>query len=288
MNTIKVSVVLAILTIPLLSLAQATIPPQSLVPVFSLLLLDSRFAAHSTGRLNDTGLDWSGAYPQGNNSGSGCIPDITVPLHQDCFYGRDVRHDNNIDGHAGFSFVKIDEQGNELPTSADQWNCVGDNVTGLMWEVKKSSNTIKKEFLHDADDSYTWYSTNSSVNGGSSGTNGAGKNVCFGYNPGYISAFCNTQAFVARVNEQSWCGHNDWRVPTRSELLSIVDYSSGSGTIDDTYFPEGTSASYWTNSRIPTHTGYPEGVWAVSFFVGGVHKYNASDSSNGVRLVRSE
>ncbi|MDQ5939103.1 MAG: hypothetical protein QG557_50 [Pseudomonadota bacterium] len=60
--------------------------------------------------------------------------------NQDAEFGRDVTHNDNADGHAGFSFTKISAIGESLPLNAKTWSCVKDNVTGLIWEVKTPEN----------------------------------------------------------------------------------------------------------------------------------------------------
>ncbi|MCI5144940.1 MAG: DUF1566 domain-containing protein [Candidatus Electrothrix sp. AR3] len=58
---------------------------------------------------------------------------------QDADYGNDTIADTQpSDGHAGFSFTKLDSTGNALDAAAGTWVCVKDNVTGLIW----SSNTV--------------------------------------------------------------------------------------------------------------------------------------------------
>lgn len=70
--------------------------------------------------------------------------------------GLSVNNNDDSDGHAGFSFTKLDANGNELLANATDWSCVKDNVTGLIWEVKQGGNgTVGDEGLHDADDTYT-------------------------------------------------------------------------------------------------------------------------------------
>lgn len=103
-----------------------------------------------TGRLNDTGI---------TQCADGATNGLTCPVtdypDQDAQYGRDFEVNDDSDGHAGFSFTKLDEKGNELLANATNWSCVKDNVTGLIWEVKQGGNgMIGDEGLHDGDDRY--------------------------------------------------------------------------------------------------------------------------------------
>jgi len=88
--------------------------------------------------LNDTGIVWAGDYPDGNNF----IYFSNIGASQDCHPGRDASVNIDSDGHAGFSFRKIDENGTVLPNSTASWSCVLDNVTGLMWEVQTDDNGV--------------------------------------------------------------------------------------------------------------------------------------------------
>lgn len=56
----------------------------------------------------------------------------------DASHGRDadVATNSDDDGHAGFSFIKLAANGTELAADAPSWECVKDNVTGLVWEAK--------------------------------------------------------------------------------------------------------------------------------------------------------
>jgi len=251
----------------------------NITPILTLLLLDSDpFIAKITGKLNDTGIDWGGDDPNGNNTT--CTSNISAP--QDCHQGRDHSHDNDSDGHAGFSFVKIDRHGDILPASATSWDCVGDKVTGLMWEVKKNKNGVQKDSLHDADDTYTWYNTDNATNGGAPGSDGAGKNTCYGYNASVSGTFCNTEAYVNRVNDQGWCGHSDWRLPALEELAGIVDFSRANPSIDPAYLPNTLPAYFWSAS---SYAGDSYKAWNVYFLDGPSVNYTRKHSFYA-RLVR--
>jgi len=227
-----------------------------------------------TGKLNDTGLTWGGTYPSGNNTT--CTGE-TISA-QDCSHGRDAlaaagQLPKTGSGKAGFDFTKI-----------DGGNCVQDNVTGLLWEVKPVGNgTVGDQGLHDADDTYNWYDTNSATNGGEVGYENDDGATCHGYQAGTPTTYCNTQAFVARVNQEGWCGYTDgWRMPSLNELNSIVDYSRVLPAIDTNFFPDTKSAWYWSGSPNASSSSY---AWSVGFSYGNDYKYNRYGYFH-VRLVR--
>jgi len=171
--------------------------------------------------VNDTGVDW-------------WVKNHTIYLDyedqshpgQDASFGRDRSFDDDSDGHAGFSFTKLDQNGSPLPADASNWLCVRDEVTGLTWEVKRDDGG-----LHDRDDKYVWYNTDGTRNGGLAGWEDGGEN-CYGYDVADAHSYCNTEAFASRVNKEGLCGKRDWRVPEREELRSIVDYSRSRPAID--------------------------------------------------------
>lgn len=229
--------------------------------------------------LNDTGITWGGSYASGNNAD--CTGEEIGA--QDCSQGRDVTHNDNSDGHAGFSFVKLDTNGVPLVNQAASyatkpWACVKDNVTGLVWEVKTNDGG-----LHDQYDSYTWYNTNPATNGGVDGEANPSGNTCEGYASGNSTTYCNTQAYVARVNRAGWCGKSDWRMPTVKELEGIISFGTTYPAIDADYFPNTLSSVVWSGSFF---AGYSKYAWDISFSNGCSSKGNHSFDSQ-VRLVRS-
>lgn len=235
--------------------------------------------------LNDTGITFGGNYPTGNNAD--CLSGESIG-EQDCSSGRDFTLNDDSDGHAGFSFTKLDANGGDLPASAAEWSCVRDNMTGLIWEVKQgSSGTIGDEGLHDADDKYNWYNTDPATNGGTVGHENDNGFVCTGYTLGSPETYCNTQAYVARVNASGLCGATNWRMPGKKELLGLVNYnSSGPGpTVDAVYFPRTKSASYWSSS--PFASPSPEIAWAINFDT-GISANSGSHNGFSIRLVRNE
>ena len=286
-------------------------------------------------RLNDTGyslcgdfsffidLDEDGlidseelsAFSNNHNNQIDCIngqvdPDgdhVPSVDHQDALNGRDYLAAVSSlvktgAGQAGFDFTKLDSSGNALDASAAQWSCVEDNQTGLIWESK----TL--EGLHNTDDRYTWYNDDILTNGGFEGyqlatesSSSQSDSSCFGFSEGDESTYCNSQAFVARVNAEGLCGANDWRLPTREEALSLVHFQlenteglrpEFNPSIDLDYFPN-TEVSVVTdsfdNARYMTGSPYaadPSDVWGV-FFGSGVSPVLFKGELNPIRLVRT-
>lgn len=220
--------------------------------------------------LNDTGLTTCYYYRIGADS---CpVPELPG---QDAEYGRDKTHNDKKDGRAGFSFTKINRKGQAVAAKAPSWNCVKDNVTGLMWEVKTSDRG-----LHDRRWTYSWYQPDDNINGGDAGVQNGGK--CF------RKRGCDTYHFVVAVNQQGWCGYRDWRLATMEELANVSDFS-GLSRVDLTpvpdvkYFPDAKMADVTFWSSTPSNDS---SAWYAGY---DYFKFGAEDKKNErhhVRLVR--
>lgn len=238
---------------------------QPLSCILALLLLTSIQTLHAR-PLNDTGIIRCVSADDASNDLD--CPQSSAP-GQDAQFGRDVSDNDDSDGHAGFSFTKLDDNGNALPASASTWACVQDNVTGLIWEVKTDNGG-----LHDKDHSYTWYSSDSTTNGGDTGSANGG--ICAG-------SYCDTQSYVQAMNSQGLCGVNDWRLPTLRSLISIVDFGRNRPAIDTDYFPNTQSIEYWSASSPVSFSNY---AWSVGFNRGFSYDSNFVNSKDSVKAVR--
>ncbi len=91
------------------------------------------------------------------------------------------------------------------------------------------------------------------------------------------------------VNATRLCGFDDWRLPTRTELLSIVNYGNRDPATDPQFFPDSPPprqfASTWTAST--SARGIGQVVWAVDF-LGGYATQERKYDYGRVRLVRGE
>ncbi|MFP8777859.1 DUF1566 domain-containing protein [Hydrogenophaga sp. RWCD_12] len=151
------------------------------------------------------------------------------------------------DGHRStinrmsYSFV-----GNFAVTS-----CVKDDVTGLIWEGKRSGGS------RDGTLTYTHLGNN---------------------------AANDTSGYLAAVNGINLCGFSDWRLPTVEELESIAHFGVAvSPRIDTNWIPNtNTSNGYWTSDAAPTGAG--DGY--VFYFIDLNQEVRSKTSPRAVRLVR--
>ena len=231
---------------------------QNITPIISTLLLGDEGVV-ATAPLNDTGITFGGNFSRGNNSG--CTGEIVS--RQDCSNGRDVTENDNSDGDAGFSFTKLDANGDPLSDqsvdySTTPWTCVRDNVTGLVWEVKTNDASI-----HNSSNFYQW-----------GGVTALGS--------GYGTYYDDWDTLVNGSNANNFCGFNDGRVPTRQELEGLVHFNETSPSIDSNYFPN-TNGSYWSASPSAANSIL---AWYVNFSVGTSLTTSRQNLQN-LRLVRS-
>nr|WP_244166740.1 DUF1566 domain-containing protein [Aeromonas lusitana] len=146
-------------------------------------------------------------------------------------------------------YRKLDNQGQPLPDSATQWDCVEDLNTGLIWE-KKLDDPDSPRDLHRA---FAWEFGN--------------------YHPlqdelDYAcpngEAICTTEQYRQWLNSQQLCGIQNWRLPHAQELMSLQHFGSLSqqdgqiATLDVRYFPDlgtgfnGFDGYYWSQTLTPS------------------------------------
>ena len=84
-----------------------------------------------------------------------------------------------------------------------------------------------------------------------------------------------------------WADKTGWRLPTRMELLSIVDYAKAGPSVDGVLFPQTAPEPYWTSSPsmyVPDPPG--AAYWQVGFADGGSFPAMAGWGLGQIRCVR--
>jgi hypothetical protein len=171
---------------------------------------------------------------------------------------------------AGSNFMKISNSGEILDDNATTWECVEDKRSKLTWEVKKNDGGIR-----DKDYSYSWLRK---INGETRGAGDGGR--CNG------GVNCDTYSYVSAMNEQKLCGYSDWRLPTREEMETLVEYNTSAKdpAINTRYFPETVPSWYWTATENPRHDNF---AWYL-LFRNGIALNDLKERPKHVRLVRGD
>ncbi|WP_162811500.1 DUF1566 domain-containing protein [Vibrio cholerae] len=244
--------------------------------------VNARFVFVPIGSLNDTGIDWCA-----NNTTNNLDCPVIGFERQDGDFGRDaMARANNLskvgDGVAGFDFTKISASGELLAiqdvawddsgseAAGSQWSCVRDNVTGLIWEIKTSDGSLRS-----MNHTYTWYNPDDTRNGGDPGIQNGG--ACSGSN-------CDTHDYVQAVNSLGLCGADDWRMPSRKELLSILHHGFANPAIDSGYFPNTPPVFFWTSSPSAQNSNLAR----VLSFSDASALFDNKSGTYRIRLVRAE
>ncbi|MCD9459381.1 DUF1566 domain-containing protein [Marinibactrum halimedae] len=217
--------------------------------------------------LNDTGITISGRSGFGNND----TCDTTDLIGQDCAFHRDSLAVNGAlgktgDGDLGFDFTRLNADGTDYSGNgnygSEPWSCVRDNRTGLVWEVKTTDGGT-----HSQEHRYRW--------GGltAQGRNSVERTGLF---------FNDWNALVESANNNELCGYSDWKVPSQSQLMSVIDFGQVSLKMDTGYFPNAQAERYWTStpySSLEFHS------WVVDLGLGSNKNLPRYESAL-VRLVR--
>ena len=171
-----------------------------------------------------------------------------------------------------FDMTRLNQDGsvnNGNDYAKQPWDCVRDNQSGLIWEVKKS-----EPGLQNINNTYSWYDSDQNTNGGWAGKANAG--VCIGSD-------CDTESYIKAINAKKLCGFADWYLPSRYELNSIVDTSVlyPGPTFQKSFFPESLAGKYWTDTTFKTRRA---GAWIWSFDSGSDYVVEKSEA-HSIRLT---
>jgi hypothetical protein len=251
--------------------------------------------------LNDTGLDTFS-----DNASANLSSEPQSHPGQDAAFGRDSRALSDSDGHAGFSFTKLDEDGNPLPSNTPTWSCTRDNVTGLVWENKQPQFDLSGDMapadlqnFRAANFRYAWRVDDETSNGGSAGqeqrrdqrldlNNPVSANCAFAAGDRPYPLYCNTKTYLNEMNRLGTCGFQDWRMPSIEELRSIANYDvSDASARPDSRFQNGVEASarYWSSNPSADNNA---AAWCFDYDNGEVKLCQKTpDQYRGFMAVRS-
>lgn len=217
-------------------------------------------------KLNDTGVD--------------DLPVLTLTEARSAQADKNQGLDSLIEstvkvggGRASFDFSKIASDGTvKISDSFEDapWDCVKDNNTGLLWEVKLDG----AESLRGEGRRFSWYDPSYATNGGNAGNKGH----YYCDSDRQTPPECSTAYYVADMNRLKLCGKTGWRLPTLEELRSIADYNdievkitgpndfitSTATHYDTDYFAGDTGGKYyiWTSTSVADN---PERAWTIKF-----------------------
>ncbi|MEN6583941.1 MAG: DUF1566 domain-containing protein [Armatimonadota bacterium] len=124
-------------------------------------------------------------------------------------------------------FTKLGVGGIELPDSAgwgDGLRMVIDHNTGLVWEVKSP----EAGHVNDMERACSWSDAR--------------------------------EAYPKSLNDANYGGFNDWRLPNKNELRTIMDYSRTTPAMDTRYFANCPVGFYWSAD---TYQMQPYFGWAI-------------------------
>lgn len=85
---------------------------------------------------------------------------------------------------------------------------------------------------------------------------------------GWVAGRLDWEDALRYCETLSLAGHDDWRLPDRNELQSLVDYAAYLPAIDKTAFPDTLSAVYWSST---SNVVMPNLAWYLHFGDGAIH-----------------
>lgn len=171
-------------------------------------------------------------------------------------------------------YLVIGPNGQPVEGVPGENDCVLDQFIGLVWELKSDQRGLR-----DWRNTYSWYNPDESHDGELDYRGVENGGSC-------IDSDCDTAAYVQKINELGYCGHYDWRMPSRDELGSISDPRKVENppTINPAVFPYAQAEEYWSGNDYQFQY---DTAWRWNFEFGH-DRVDWKANPAKVRLVRGE
>ncbi len=96
----------------------------------------------------------------------------------------------------------------------------------------------------------------------------------------------DVQKYIETLNQDQFAGYNDWRLPTISELLTLLESEKQSNTLHLNPLFDAAQSWCWSADKRMSNKGSPEGAWNVNFHDGCVYWYQVEETlfARAIRL----
>ena len=110
--------------------------------------------------------------------------------------------------------------------------CVKDNITGIIWGIKKPVETSNRHYTYGT---YTYYDQSNVINGVNDfGTKNPNGTSCSFADDSNSSLNCNTEDYLINLNEgknsgEAYCGLSNWKLPSQDQAIqnfNLIDDDS--------------------------------------------------------------
>ncbi|MBR6888100.1 MAG: DUF1566 domain-containing protein [Selenomonadaceae bacterium] len=145
-------------------------------------------------------------------------------------------------------YIFLDSQGKPLDfehCTQKEIAVIRDSTTGLDWEVK----SLDEENFRYCKRPLNWFAFN--------------------------------EKYIPQLNETAYGGFSDWRVPSKAELRSLIDYSKTSPAFPQEIFRTLTAQDYWCGT---TYGLRSDCGWVINLNLGAATAKNKTLTSYGVAV----